>query len=85
LQFSRLNNEALLSTAEQYQQKYNKDISKDLDDEIIFLERTYCVKCKLDCKPKKLLQEILILGLSGVFPNITTGLHILIGLATSGA
>jgi hypothetical protein len=42
LQFSSLNNEALLSTAEQYQQKYNKDISKDLDDEIIFLERTLC-------------------------------------------
>jgi hypothetical protein len=47
--------------------------------------KEHCVKCKLNCKPKKLLQEVLILGLSGVFPNITTGLHILIGLATSGA
>jgi hypothetical protein len=34
----------------------------------------------LDCKPKELLQEILELGLSAVFPNITITLRIFVSL-----
>jgi hypothetical protein len=82
-QLNRLSNEDLLSAAEQFQQQYNKDISKDLGDEIIFLRRTYCVNVKLNCKPKGMLQEILKLRLSGVFPNITTAFHTFVSLPAS--
>jgi hypothetical protein len=41
------------------------------------------VNFKLDCKPKELLQEILKLGHSGVFPNITIALHIFVILYAS--
>jgi hypothetical protein len=51
---------------------------KDLGDGIIFLRRTYSVNFKLDCKPEELLQEILKLGHSGVFSNITIALHIFV-------
>ncbi|XP_053893227.1 uncharacterized protein LOC128841815 [Malaclemys terrapin pileata] len=37
-QFNRLSNEDLLSAAEQFQQQYNKEISKDLSDETFFLK-----------------------------------------------
>jgi hypothetical protein len=36
----------------------------------------HSVNFKLDCKPKELLQEIFELGLSVVFPNITSTLRI---------
>jgi predicted nucleotide-binding protein (sugar kinase/HSP70/actin superfamily) len=39
----------------------------------------------LHCKPKDLLQDILELGLTGVFPNITIALHIFINLPASVA
>jgi hypothetical protein len=39
----------------------------------------------LNCLLKELLQEMLRLGLSGVFPNITIALHILISLPSSVA
>ncbi|CAM4709907.1 unnamed protein product [Lepidochelys kempii] len=84
-QFNRLSNEDLLSAAEQFQQQYNKEISKDLSDEVIFLKQIYSINCKLDCKPKELLQEILECGLSGVFPNITIALHIFVSLPASVA
>jgi hypothetical protein len=40
---------------------------------------------KLNCKPKELLQKILKLGLSGMFPNITIVLLIFVSLPVSGA
>jgi hypothetical protein len=40
---------------------------------------------KFDCKPKELLQEILDLGLSGVFPYITIVLCIFVSLPASVA
>jgi hypothetical protein len=46
-------------------------ISKDIGD-IIFLKTTCSVNLKLDCNPKQLLQEMLELGLSGVFSDITS-------------
>jgi hypothetical protein len=39
----------------------------------------------LDCKPKELLQEILELGLSEAFPNITIALLIFVSLPASVA
>jgi hypothetical protein len=39
----------------------------------------------LDDKPKELLQEILELGLSGVFPNTTTALCFSVSLPALGA
>jgi hypothetical protein len=43
------------------------------------------VNFKLDCKPKKLLQEILELGLSGLFPNNTISLRIFVSLPATVA
>jgi hypothetical protein len=43
------------------------------------------VNFKLDCKPKELLQEILELGLCGVFPNITIAPSIFVTLPASVA
>jgi hypothetical protein len=51
-------------------------ISKDLGDMIIFLKSTYPVDLKLNCKLKGMHQEILVLGLCGVFPNSTIALRI---------
>jgi hypothetical protein len=52
-----------------------------LGDEIIFLKGTYSVNYfKLDCKSKELLQELLELGVSGVFPHITIVLLIFVTL-----
>jgi hypothetical protein len=43
------------------------------------------VNFKLDCKPKKLLQEILKLGLCGVLPHITIAFCVLCQLPASVA
>ncbi|XP_065684804.1 uncharacterized protein LOC136096979 [Hydra vulgaris] len=48
-------------------------------------ELIYGANFKLDSTPKKLLEEILGFGLSGVFPNITTALRIFICLPASTA
>ncbi|EMP31428.1 Bromodomain-containing protein 8, partial [Chelonia mydas] len=84
-QFNRLSNEDLLSAAEQFQQQYNKEISKGLSDKFIFLKQIYSMNFKLNCTPKELLQEMLELGLSGVFPNITLALRIFVSLPASVA
>ncbi|XP_065664572.1 uncharacterized protein LOC136086215 [Hydra vulgaris] len=48
-------------------------------------ELIYGANFKLDCTPKKLLEEILGLGLSGVFRNIIIALRIFISLPASTA
>jgi hypothetical protein len=53
---------------------------KNLTDEIISLKRTCSVNFKLDCKSHSLLQEMLELGLSRVFLNITMALRIFVSL-----
>jgi hypothetical protein len=40
---------------------------------------------KLECNPKELLQEILKLGLSGLFPTIVVALRISVRLSASVA
>jgi hypothetical protein len=59
-------------------------MSKDLGGEIIF-PKIKIVNFKLDYKSKELLQEILELELSGVFPNITIAPRILVSLPASAA
>jgi hypothetical protein len=60
-------------------------ISKYLGDEITFRERICPVNFKFDCKSKALLQEILELGLSGVFRNVTIALRLYVSLPASVA
>ena len=64
-----MNDEDLGLAAQHFQHKYDKEISQELENEVLFLKRIYDASFKLDCTPKKLLEEILGLGLSGVFPN----------------
>ena len=82
-QFSRLSNEDLLFAAEKFQLQYNKEISKDLSEELIFLKRIYSTNFKMGCNPKELLQEILELGLSAMFPNTILALRIFVSLPAS--
>ncbi|XP_065682505.1 uncharacterized protein LOC136095772 [Hydra vulgaris] len=82
-QFKNLNDEDLVLAAQHFQHKYDKEISQELENEVLFFKRFYGANFKLDCTPNKLLEEILGLGLSGVFPNITIALRIFISLPAS--
>ncbi|XP_065650734.1 zinc finger MYM-type protein 1-like [Hydra vulgaris] len=83
--FNKMSNEELLSATTNFQKKYHKEILSDTSDEIIFLKQIYSTNFTSDCKPKELFQEILELGLSGVFPNISIALRIFISLPVSVA
>ncbi|XP_065672106.1 zinc finger MYM-type protein 1-like [Hydra vulgaris] len=83
--FNKMSNEELLSATTNFQKKYHKEILSDISDEIIFLKQIYSTNFTSDCKPKELFQEILELGLSGVFPNISIALRIFISLPVSVA
>ena len=84
-QFKNLNDEDLVLAAQHFQHKYDKEISQELENEVLLLKRIYGANFKLDCTPKKLLEEILGLGLLGVFPHITIALRIFISLPASTA
>ncbi|XP_065642960.1 zinc finger MYM-type protein 1-like [Hydra vulgaris] len=84
-QFKNLSDEDLVLAAQHFQHKYDKEISQALENEVVFLKRIYGVNFKLDCIPKKMLEEILGLGLSGVLQNITIALRIFISLPASTA
>lgn len=78
-----MTDEELHDAAEQFRQRYASEVSGDLCDEVIFLRRIYSANFHVDCKPKELLKEILKLGLSGVFPNVTIALRIFLSLPAS--
>ncbi|XP_065650752.1 uncharacterized protein LOC136078864 [Hydra vulgaris] len=83
--FNKMSNEELLSATTNFQKKYHKEILSGISDEIIFLKQIYSTNFTSDCKPKELFQEILELGLSGVFPKILIALQIFISLPVSVA
>lgn len=84
-QFNTLTDEDLHSAAEQFHQRYHTEVSEDLCDEVIFFRRIYSTNFHVQSKPKDLLQEIIKLGLSGVFPNVTIALRIFLCLPASVA
>lgn len=61
------------------------EISKEISEEILFLKRIYNTNFKLECKPTNILAELLELGLSTVFPNVTISLRIFLSLPVSVA
>ncbi len=65
------------------QQHYDKELSQDFGNEILFLKRIHRVNFKEESTSTSLLKEILGLGLFAMFPKIRIALRIFISLPIS--
>ena len=85
-QFKQLNENELSQKTINFQLKYSKHVSNDIENEMLLLKRIFDVNFKIDkVAPKNIFEQILKLRLSNVFPNVLIALRIFLSLPATVA
>ena len=79
--FGDMTEESLISLADDFHKKYSQDVSCDISDEVLFLNRIADVNFQLEQRsPKEIFKTMLKLQMGSVFPNVVVALRIFLSL-----